>query len=72
MFLDRTSDPTVVHLVPNQGKYAKALSYLVKIPLNLQHQAEHTFTMARDSAGVVRANIVNETAKRCAALAEIL
>ena len=48
------------------------LSYLVRISLNQQHQTEHMFTMAWISASVVRADIANETAKRCAALVEIL
>ena len=48
------------------------LSYLVRISLNQQNQTEHIFTMTWISADVVRADIANETAKRCAALAKIL
>ena len=48
------------------------LSYLVRIFLGKQHQTEHMFTMAWISSGVVRADIANKTAKRCAALVEIL
>ena len=51
-----------VYLVAVWGKYTRVLLYLVRKSSNKQHRSEHVFTMARISAGLVRANIVNETA----------
>ena len=43
-----------------------------QISLSQQHQSERMFTMVWISAVVVRADITDKTAKRCAALVEIL
>ena len=46
-----------VYLLPNWGKCARVLSYLVKNSINKQHQSERVFTMARISAGAVVATL---------------
>ena len=50
-----------VYVLPNWGKCARVLSYLVKNSTNKQHQSERVFTMARISAGAVVATSQTKT-----------
>ena len=50
-----------VYLVAIWGKYTRVLSYLARNGSSKQDQAEHVFTMAQISAGLLRADTANET-----------
>ena len=61
----------LVHLSPSKRKYAMALSHVVKISSNQQHQSERMFTIVRIFVGAVTAGTANKFAERFTTLLSI-